>query len=100
LSNTFGKIFRTTTWGESHGKAIGVVIDGCPAGIDLSELDIQKELDRRKPGQSKITTARQEQDRAEILSGVFEGKTLGTPISIIVYNKDARSNDYDNLKNI
>ena len=81
--STYGTLFKITTWGESHGAAIGVVIDGCPAGLPLSEDDIQQYLDRRKPGQSRFTTARQESDRAEILSGVFEGKTAGTPISIL-----------------
>jgi len=100
MSNTFGKLFRITTWGESHGKAVGVVIDGCPAGLLLSEPDIQKELDRRRPCQSKLTTARQELDKAEVLSGVFRGKTTGAPISILVSNKDVRSRDYSALKNI
>lgn len=95
--STFGTRFRVTTWGESHGKALGAVIDGCPAGLSLSEEDIQAYLDRRRPGQSRYTTARKESDQAEILSGVFEGKTTGTPISIIVYNKDQRSRDYGNL---
>lgn len=79
--STYGTLFRITTWGESHGPAIGVVIDGCPSGLSLSEEDIQKQLDRRKPGQSKFTTKRKESDTAQILSGVFEGKTTGTPIS-------------------
>ena len=89
--STYGTLFRITTWGESHGPAIGVVIDGCPSGLSLSEEDIQKQLDRRKPGQSKFTTKRKESDTAQILSGVFEGKTTGTPISVIVYNQDQRS---------
>lgn len=92
--SSFGTIFRITTWGESHGKAIGVVIDGCPAGIPLEESVIQAYLDRRKPGQSRFTTARNEGDLVEILSGVFEGKTTGTPISLIVRNQDQRSRDY------
>ena len=92
--STFGTLFKITTWGESHGKAIGVVVDGCPAGLELSEADIQKLLDRRKPGQSKFTTQRSEGDEVEILSGVFEGKTTGTPISMVVWNKDQRSKDY------
>ena len=83
--NTFGKIFRFTTWGESHGPAIGCVIDGCPPNISLSEKDIQMDMDRRRPGQSKFTTQRKEADKVIILSGVFEGKTTGTPISIIIY---------------
>ena len=92
--STFGKIFRVTTWGESHGKAIGAVVDGCPAGLSLSGEDIQKFLDRRKPGQSRYTTARKEGDCVEILSGIFEGKTTGTPISLLVPNQDQRSRDY------
>jgi chorismate synthase len=99
-SNTFGTYFRVTTWGESHGPALGAVIDGFPAGFPLTEQDIQSELDRRKPGQSKIGTARTEEDRVKILSGVFEGKTLGTPISLIVENKDQRSRDYSNIKDL
>ena len=96
----FGTIFRVTTWGESHGKAIGAVVDGCPAGLSLCEEDIQVYLDRRKPGQSRYTTARAEGDRVEILSGVFEGKTTGTPISMIIWNKDQRSKDYGNLMEV
>lgn len=95
--STFGNTFTVTTWGESHGKALGAVIDGCPAGLPLCEEDIQKHLDRRKPGQSKFTTARSEADSVQILSGVFEGKTTGTPISLIVYNTDQRSRDYGNI---
>jgi chorismate synthase len=94
MSNTFGQLFRVTTFGESHGGGIGVVIDGCPPRIDISEADIQRELDRRRPGQSKLTTQRKEGDRCEILSGVFEGKTLGTPLTMVVRNKDARPEDY------
>ena len=94
MANTFGQLFRVTTFGESHGGEIGVVIDGCPPKIDISEADIQHELDRRRPGQSKITTQRKEEDRCEIVSGVFEGRTLGTPIAILVRNKDARREDY------
>ena len=97
--NTFGKIFRFTTWGESHGPAIGCVIDGCPPNIKLSIDGIQKELNKRKPGQSKFTTQRKEDDKVEILSGMFEGRTTGTPISMIIYNKDMRSKDYGNIKN-
>lgn len=93
----FGNYFRITTWGESHGPAIGVVIDGCPAGLALSAEDIQPFLDRRKPGQSKYTTKRNENEQIQILSGIFEGKTTGTPISLIVYNQDQRSKDYKNL---
>lgn len=94
MGSTFGHFFRITTFGESHGGGVGVIIDGCPPRIDLDVAEIQVDLDRRKPGQSKITTPRKEEDRAEILSGVFEGKTLGTPIMIMVHNKDARSQDY------
>ena len=94
MGNTFGQLFRVTTFGESHGGGIGVVIDGCPSQIEISEAEIQRELDRRRPGQSKITTQRKEDDRCEILSGIFEGKTLGTPIAILVRNKDARPEDY------
>src|ERR1700681_1238514 len=94
MGNTFGQLFRVTTFGESHGGGIGVVIDGCPPKIDISEADIQRELDRRRPGQSKITTQRKEEDRCEILSGTFEGKTLGTPIAMLVRNQDARPADY------
>lgn len=95
--STFGNIFKITTWGESHGKGIGVVIDGCPAGLPLCEEDIQIYLNRRKPGQSKFTTPRKEDDAVEILSGVFEGKTTGTPISLIVFNKDQKSKDYSEI---
>jgi chorismate synthase len=94
MGSSFGHLFRITTFGESHGGGVGVVVDGCPPLLELSAADIQRELDRRKPGQSKITTPRQEDDRCEILSGVFEGKTLGTPIMILVKNRDARSEDY------
>ncbi len=97
MSNSFGKIFKISTYGESHGKAIGVIIDGCPSGIEIKEIDIQKELDRRKPGQSKITTQRKESDSVQILSGVFEGKTTGSPISLFIKNKDQKSSDYDHI---
>jgi chorismate synthase len=97
--NTFGKLFRFNTWGESHGPAIGCVVDGCPPNIQIKEEEIQKELNKRKPGQSKYTTQRKEDDKVEILSGIFEGKTTGTPISMIIYNKDMRSKDYVNIKN-
>lgn len=93
----YGTIFQIATWGESHGKGIGVVIDGCPAGLSLCERDIQQYLDRRKPGQNKYTTKRAEGDAVEILSGIFEGRTTGTPISLIVYNEDQRSKDYGNI---
>lgn len=95
--NTFGSAFRITTFGESHGKAIGVIIDGCPAGITIDEAFIQSELDRRRPGQSKIVTQRDESDTAQILSGVFEGKSTGHPISIVIYNEDQRSKDYSHI---
>lgn len=95
--SSFGNIFRITTWGESHGKGVGVVVDGCPAGLPLSEEDIQIYLNRRKPGQSKFTTPRKEDDAVEILSGVFEGKTTGTPISMVVYNKNQKSKDYSEI---
>ena len=98
--NTFGHLFRITTWGESHGGAVGVVVDGCPPQIAVDISAIQFELDRRKPGQSRLTTQRQEGDEVEILSGVFEGKTLGTPISMLVWNKDARPSAYDHLKDL
>ena len=97
--NTFGKIFRFTTWGESHGPAIGCIIDGSPPNIDINEKEIQTELNKRKPGQSKFTTQRKEDDKVEILSGIFQGKTTGTPISLIIYNKDAKSRDYETIKN-
>jgi chorismate synthase len=96
--NSFGRIFRITTWGESHGPAIGVVIDGCPAGLEISEEDIQYELDRRRPGQSRLTTQRKEPDKVEILSGIFEGKTLGTPISLVIKNVDVISKSYEDIK--
>lgn len=98
--NTFGTLFRITTFGESHGKAIGVVIDGCPAGLAVDESFIQNELNRRKPGQSRLTTQRREDDTFTILSGVFEGRTTGAPIAIIIENRDARSKDYDHLKEV
>src|SRR5438093_11795553 len=94
MGNMFGHLFRVTTFGESHGGGVGVVIDGCPPNIDISDADIQRELDRRRPGQSKITTQRKEEDRCEIVSGIFEGRTLGTPIAVLVRNKDARRDDY------
>ena len=97
--NTFGKIFRFTTWGESHGPAIGCVVDGCPPNIALSEKNIQIDMDRRRPGKSKFTSQRKESDKVEILSGVFQGKTTGTPISMIIYNEDAKSRDYEAIKN-
>ncbi|MCB0632167.1 MAG: chorismate synthase [Saprospiraceae bacterium] len=95
--NIFGQAFRITTFGESHGKAIGVIIDGCPPGLDIDEEFIQSELDRRKPGQSAIVTQRKESDTAQVLSGVFEGKSTGTPIAMVIYNADARSKDYSHI---
>ncbi|MGL1887572.1 MAG: chorismate synthase [Reichenbachiella sp.] len=97
MSNSFGSLFKITTFGESHGKAIGVTIDGCPAGIDLDMEFIQSELERRKPGQSKITTQRKEPDTFEVLSGVFEGKTTGTPIAMVIFNTDQKSKDYSHI---
>ena len=97
--SSFGTIFRITTWGESHGKGLGVVIDGCPSGIELCEEDIQRMLDRRRPGVSDYNTSRKESDKAVIMSGVFEGKTTGTPISIMVYNEDHHSEDYSDIAN-
>lgn len=96
--NTFGTLFRITTWGESHGRAVGVVVDGCPAGLALAAEDIQVEMNRRRPGQSRVSTQRMEEDRVEILSGIFEGRTTGTPISLLVWNKDANSSAYDALR--
>ena len=98
--NSFGNIFTITTWGESHGKALGVIVDGCPAGLKISEKDIQLELDRRRPGQSKYTTQRKEADKVEILSGIFNGTTTGTPISMLIPNADAISKSYENFKDI
>ncbi len=100
MSSSFGDIFKITTWGESHGKGVGVIVDGCPPKISLSEKDIQTELDKRKPGQSNISTPRKEDDKVEILSGVFNGKTTGTPISMMVFNKDQRPKNYDHIKNV
>src|SRR3979490_1831255 len=94
MASQFGVLFRVATWGESHGGGVGVVVDGCPPRVALTPEDIQRELDRRRPGQSEIVTPRDEKDRCEILSGVFEGKTLGTPISILVKNEDARPEAY------
>lgn len=97
MGNSFGKLFRITTFGESHGAAIGVIIDGCPAGLEIDEAFIQSELDRRKPGQSKITTQRKEDDKFKILSGVFEGKSTGAPMAIVIENQDQRSKDYSHI---
>lgn len=98
--NTFGNIFRLTSFGESHGVAVGGVIDGCPAGFELDFQEIQRELDRRKPGQSRITTPRKEDDEVQFLSGIYEGKTSGTPIGFVVWNKNQHSSDYDNMKQV
>jgi len=100
MSNSIGKLFTFTSFGESHGKGIGGIVDGCPAGIELDETFIQSELDRRKPGQSSIATPRKEDDKVEFLSGVFEGKTTGTPIAFIIWNQQQQSKDYDHLKNV
>jgi chorismate synthase len=98
MSSVAGQLFRIATWGESHGGGVGVVIDGCLPQLDLTEADIQKELDRRRPGQSDIVTPRKEADRCEILSGVFQGKTLGTPIAVLVRNEDARPEAYSEME--
>jgi chorismate synthase len=98
--NSFGQLFRITTFGESHGEGIGVIIDGCPPGLAISEKDIQPDLDRRKPGQSKVTTSRNESDKIHVLSGIFNGKTTGTPIMLMAYNKDANPKDYEKIKDI
>ena len=100
MSNTFGNIFRLTTFGESHGPGIGGIIDGFPASIDIDQNFIQRELDRRRPGQSRITTPRKEADKVELLSGVFEGKSTGCPIGFLVRNTNQHSNDYDNIRNL
>jgi chorismate synthase len=97
MSSNYGTIFKISTFGESHGKAIGVIVDGCPAGITFDEAFIQNELDRRKPGQSRITTQRKEADGFEVMSGVFEGKTTGTPIAMLIFNEDQRSKDYSHI---
>ncbi|UOF94228.1 MAG: chorismate synthase [Bacteroides sp.] len=99
-SNSFGKIFRITTFGESHGTGIGLIVDGCPSGININVNAIQTDLNRRRPGQSTITTQRKEKDEIKVLSGIFENKTLGTPIALIIYNKDHKSEDYTHIKNI
>src|SRR2546423_4018794 len=98
MANSFGQLFRVTTWGESHGAAIGAVIDGCPSQLELSEADIQPDLDRRAPGQSALVTQRKESDTVRIMSGVFEGRTLGTPISLLIPNEDMRPGDYDEIR--
>ena len=98
--STFGQLFKLSTFGESHGPAIGVVIDGCPANVELTEADIQFDLDRRRPGQSSVTTPRKEADQVKILSGVFEGKTTGVPIALVIENTSQRSKDYSNIKDL
>jgi chorismate synthase len=98
--NTFGKVFRVTTWGESHGPAIGAVIDGCPPGLALTASEIQQELERRRPGKGGATSPRKESDQVEILSGLFEGRTTGTPLALVIFNRDARSTSYDHLREI
>src|SRR5512136_2307110 len=96
--NSFGIMFRITTWGESHGRAVGVVVDGCPAGLPIDVEDVQRDLDRRRPGQSSVSTQRHEKDRVDILSGLFEGRTTGSPISLLVWNQDADSSAYESLR--
>ena len=98
--NTFGTLFRVTTFGESHGEALGCIIDGCPSGFDICENDVQIELDKRKPGQSEITTQRSERDKVQILSGIFEGKTTGSPIAMIFFNQDQKPQDYQDIKDV
>ncbi|MBI3616742.1 MAG: chorismate synthase, partial [Candidatus Omnitrophica bacterium] len=100
MSNSFGQIFRITTFGESHGPAVGVVIDGVPSNLALNEADIQFDLDRRRPGQSKVTTQRKESDKVEILTGIFEGKTTGAPLTMLIRNEDQRAKDYEEIKNM
>ncbi|MBD3336319.1 MAG: chorismate synthase, partial [Candidatus Eisenbacteria bacterium] len=100
MGNTLGRILRVTTWGESHGPAIGCVVDGCPAGLPLRKRDIQAQLDRRRPGQSRLTSQRRETDRVEILAGVFAERTLGTPVCLAIPNRDARERDYRPLRNL
>jgi len=100
MSSSFGQLFRITSFGESHGGGVGVVIDGCPPRLPISAAEIQRDLDRRRPGQSQLTSPRQEEDRAEILSGVFEGVTLGSPIAILVRNQDARPEAYEHLRDV
>ena len=98
--NSFGQLFRVSTFGESHGIALGAVVDGCPPGMDLTEADLQKDLDRRRPGQSKYTTQRKEPDQVKILSGVFEGKTTGTAIGLLIENQDQKSKDYSDIAEV
>jgi chorismate synthase len=100
MGNTFGHLFRITTWGESHGEAVGAVVDGCPPNLELAEEDIQKELNRRKPGGGQGSAPRKESDRVEILSGVFQGETTGTPVSLLIRNRDAKGSDYEGLRDL
>ena len=100
MSSTFGRLFRVTTFGESHGGGVGCIVDGCPPRLELTEADVQPDLDRRRPGQSRLVTQRQEADQVEILSGTFEGTTLGTPIAMLVRNDDARPGAYDNMRDL
>ncbi|MEJ6753544.1 MAG: chorismate synthase [Flavobacteriales bacterium] len=100
MGNSFGNIFKLTSYGESHGSMIGGVVDGCPAGLEINQDLIQKDLDRRKPGQSKVTSSRKEEDKVQLLSGIFEGKTTGTPIGFLIPNKNYKSEDYDNIKDV
>src|SRR5690606_41899373 len=98
MGNSFGRVFRISTFGESHGKGLGVIVDGCPAGLPIDEAFIRQELQRRKPGQSKITTQRKEEDECQILSGAFEGKSTGTPIALVILNTDQKSKDYSHIE--
>src|SRR5947209_19200703 len=100
MASTFGKVFSITSFGESHGRAVGVIVDGCPAGLELSEEDVQRDLNRRKTGQSEVATPRNEPDQVQILSGVFQGLTMGTPICMVVFNQDADSSKYDSRKDL
>ncbi|MFA5047260.1 MAG: chorismate synthase, partial [Paludibacter sp.] len=100
MSNTIGKLFTFTSFGESHGRGIGGIVDGCPAGIEIDEIYIQNELNRRRPGQSDISTPRKEGDKVDLLSGIFEGKTTGTPIAFVIWNENQHSGDYDHLKEV
>ncbi len=100
MGNSFGKIFKLTTFGESHGSMIGGIIEGCPAGVDIDEAFIQKELSRRRPGQSHVTTSRKEDDKVTFLSGIFNGKSTGTPIGFFIPNNNKKSADYENIKNV
>ncbi|HXZ36170.1 MAG TPA: chorismate synthase, partial [Thermodesulfobacteriota bacterium] len=98
--NTLGVLFRVTTWGESHGPAVGAVVDGCPPGLELAADDIQQQLNRRRPGTGQASSSRQEEDRAEILSGVYQGRTTGTPIALLIRNRDVKSSDYESLEDV